>query len=83
MITQDLIETFKRDGFVIIRNLLDADEIAAARERFEPLFHGKFETGLYPDEWNWQEGRDPADRTRIAPLPASSSPPKWVSCARA
>lgn len=64
MITQDLIDTFRRDGFVIIRNLLDDDAIAAARERFEPLFKGKFETGLYPDEWNWQEGRDPADRTR-------------------
>ena len=24
---------------------------------------GRFETGLYPDEWNWQEGRDPPDRT--------------------
>lgn len=55
---------FQRDGFVIIRNLLNDDEIAAARTRFEPLFRGQFETGLYPDEWNWQEGRDPADRTR-------------------
>ena len=32
--------------------------------RFEGLFRGQFETGLYPDEWNWQEGRDPPDRTR-------------------
>jgi ectoine hydroxylase-related dioxygenase (phytanoyl-CoA dioxygenase family) len=64
LIDSTLIDTFRRDGFVIIRNLLNDDEIAAARARFEPLFQGKFETGLYPDEWNWQEGRDPADRTR-------------------
>ncbi|TDQ84607.1 ectoine hydroxylase-related dioxygenase (phytanoyl-CoA dioxygenase family) [Dongia mobilis] len=64
MLHSEIIDTFRRDGFVIIRNLLDDDDIAAARDRFEPLFKGKFETGLYPDEWNWQEGRDPADRTR-------------------
>ncbi|WP_374654892.1 phytanoyl-CoA dioxygenase family protein [Dongia sp.] len=64
MIDQDLIDTFRRDGFVAIRNLLGAAEIEAARSRFEPLFQGRFETGLYPDEWNWQEGRDPPDRTR-------------------
>ena len=32
--------------------------------RFEPLFSGKFETGLYPDEWNWRLGRDREDLTR-------------------
>ncbi|MFN3461291.1 MAG: phytanoyl-CoA dioxygenase family protein [Oceanibaculum sp.] len=64
MLNSEIIDNFRRDGFVIIRNLLDDGDIAAARARFEPLFKGKFETGLYPDEWNWQEGRDPADRTR-------------------
>ena len=63
-IDPQLIETFRRDGFVILRNFLSAEEIETARTRFEPLFQGKFETGLYPDEWNWIEGRDPADRTR-------------------
>ncbi|MBK8158480.1 MAG: phytanoyl-CoA dioxygenase family protein [Rhodospirillaceae bacterium] len=58
------IDSFRRDGFVIIRGLLSAAEIEAARARIEPLFQGKFETGLYPDEWNWQEGRDAYDRTR-------------------
>ena len=32
--------------------------------RFAPLFRGEFETGLYPDEWNWREGRDAGDLTR-------------------
>ena len=35
-----------------------------ALERYEDLFSGRFETGLYPDEWNWQEGRDSPDRAR-------------------
>jgi hypothetical protein len=28
------------------------------------MFRGEFETGLYPDEWNWREGRDRPDLTR-------------------
>ena len=32
--------------------------------RFAPLFRGEFDTGLYPDEWNWREGKDSADLTR-------------------
>ena len=40
------------------------ETVERLRARFEPLFKGEFETGLYPDEWNWQEGRDRPDRTR-------------------
>jgi ectoine hydroxylase-related dioxygenase (phytanoyl-CoA dioxygenase family) len=64
VLDQTRIDTFRRDGFVIIRNLLSGAQVEAARNRFEPLFQGRFETGIYPDEWNWQEGRDPPDRTR-------------------
>lgn len=60
---QDL-EKFSRDGFLIVEGLLSADEIAAARARFEPLFGGEFETGLQPDEWNWRQGRDSDALTR-------------------
>jgi ectoine hydroxylase-related dioxygenase (phytanoyl-CoA dioxygenase family) len=28
------------------------------------MFSGKFQTGLYPDEWNWRMGRDREDLTR-------------------
>ena len=57
-------ETFDRDGFLIVEGFLSADEIEMLRSRFEPLFRGEFETGLYPDEWNWREGKDPNDLTR-------------------
>jgi 2-oxoglutarate-dependent dioxygenase len=59
-----LVEQFDRDGFVIVPDWLSGDVIDAARSRFEPLFSGKFQTGLYPDEWNWRLGRDAADLTR-------------------
>lgn len=58
------IDSFDEDGFVVIESVLSAERIAAARDRFEPLFSGKFETGLYPDEWNWRLGRDRDDLTR-------------------
>ena len=63
-LSQDDIASFDRDGFVILRNVLTDAEIDAARARFEPLFSGKFQTGLYPDEWNWRMGRDREDLTR-------------------
>ncbi|MEZ5775065.1 MAG: phytanoyl-CoA dioxygenase family protein [Hyphomicrobiaceae bacterium] len=57
-------ETFDRDGFLIVENVLDEDMLEAARAHFEPLFSGRFETGLYPDEWNWKTGKDRPDVTR-------------------
>ena len=63
-LTQDHIDTYDRDGFVVIHDVLSPGEIEQARARFEPLFSGKFQTGLYPDEWNWRKGRDAPDLTR-------------------
>lgn len=63
-LTKHHIETFHRDGFIIVENVLDGAEIDAASARFEPLFSGRFETGLQPDEWNWQAGVSPDDATR-------------------
>jgi Phytanoyl-CoA dioxygenase (PhyH) len=63
-LTAAQIGQFDADGFLILERFLTAEEVASACARFEPLFRGEFETGLYPDEWNWREGRDPADRTR-------------------
>jgi ectoine hydroxylase-related dioxygenase (phytanoyl-CoA dioxygenase family) len=64
MLTPARRQAFDRDGFVIVENVLDTATIEAARARFEPMFSGKFETGLYPDEWNWKAGRDRTDVTR-------------------
>ena len=70
-LTQEHFKAFDRDGFVIVENALDKSAVAAARDRFEPLFAGEFETGLYPDEWNWRRGRDREDLTRQSAMPGS------------
>jgi ectoine hydroxylase-related dioxygenase (phytanoyl-CoA dioxygenase family) len=63
-LSQAHLDLFNCDGFVIVENVLDEAAVTAARDRFEPLFSGKFQTGLYPDEWNWRSGRDRDDLTR-------------------
>ncbi len=58
MITLAQIEQFNRDGILILDSFLDEGTVSLLRNRYEPLFRGEFDTGLYPDEWNWREGRD-------------------------
>ena len=63
-INKQLIDDFSHDGFLIIENFIFAKYLKKIRNRFEPLFKGKFETGIEPDEWNWKFGKDPNDVTR-------------------
>lgn len=63
-IGDDELARFERDGFVLFDKFLEAEEVEALRSRFEPLFRGEWETGLAPDEVNWQEGRDRPERAR-------------------
>jgi ectoine hydroxylase-related dioxygenase (phytanoyl-CoA dioxygenase family) len=58
------IARFRRDGFVVVESILSQDRIAALRERFPLLFAGRFDTGVYPDEWYWREGMSLPDVTR-------------------
>ena len=58
------VETFDRDGFVIVEDLVDPDLARRALDRYADLFAGSFETGLYPDEWNWRQGVNAPDLTR-------------------
>ena len=59
-----LINNFNRDGFIILEKFIEKDFIKNLKERFEPLFRGKFETRIEPDEWNWKFDKDPIDVTR-------------------
>ncbi len=54
-LTQDQIQQFNDDGFLIVEELIDDDTIELLKERFQCLFRGIFETGIIPDEVNWQE----------------------------
>src|SRR5258706_16143467 len=62
--TADQARSFERDGFLILERFIDPAWAAELAARFEPLFDGRFETGVMPDEWNWRPDRDPPDRAR-------------------
>ena len=64
MLDQATVDQFHKHGFVIVKNFVAENLVKAARERFDSLFSGEFETGLQPDEWNWREGISPEDHTR-------------------
>lgn len=57
-------EAFQSAGFIIIERLVPGDAVERLRDRFEPLFRGDFETGVYPDEWYWREGMSLPSATR-------------------
>ncbi len=63
-LTQDQRTRFGEDGFLVIERLIDEGTAAALRERFARLFRGDFETGVRPDEVNWQEGTGDPTLTR-------------------
>lgn len=46
--------SFDRDGFIVVDRIIDADTIPRLHDAFSDLFNGKFETGVRPDEVNWQ-----------------------------
>lgn len=63
-LTQDQIARFGEDGFLVVERLIDAPTVEILRERFARLFRGDFETGVRPDEVNWQEGTGDPTLTR-------------------
>jgi len=63
-VTRDQSERFAEDGFVIVERILDGKTVAALRACYERLFRGEFETGITPDEVNWQEGTGDPSLTR-------------------
>lgn len=62
--TGDQVETYRRDGFLVVERFLEDDEVERVREHFERAFAHDWETGLAPDEVNYQPGETPPDRTR-------------------
>jgi hypothetical protein len=55
---------FRRDGFLVVERLLSTGQVDRLRDAFPRLFAGKFDTGVYPDEWYWREGMSLPDVTR-------------------
>ena len=57
-------DRFDKDGFLMVDRIVDEAAVDRVVARFEPLFRGEFETGVRPDEVNWQEGRDSPELSR-------------------
>ncbi|MEM6256068.1 MAG: phytanoyl-CoA dioxygenase family protein [Cyanobacteria bacterium P01_D01_bin.156] len=62
--TQTQIELFHQQGYLIVDNLLDLDQVTQIVDRFEPLFNTQFETGIYPDEWYGRPGLSQPNATQ-------------------
>jgi ectoine hydroxylase-related dioxygenase (phytanoyl-CoA dioxygenase family) len=62
--TQEQIDTYRRDGFLVVSDFLPVDELERVREAFHDVFEHRWETGLAPDEVNYHPGVTPPDRTR-------------------
>ena len=62
--TPEQIAAYRRDGFLVVERLLDDDEVERLRERFAACFRHEWETGLRPDEVNYDPASTPPDLTR-------------------
>lgn len=63
-LTPSAIERFHTDGFIVLERIIDAEAVRCLRERYARLFNGEFESGLVPDEVNWNADSSPATATR-------------------
>jgi ectoine hydroxylase-related dioxygenase (phytanoyl-CoA dioxygenase family) len=55
---------FDRDGLLVVDNLIDVSRLNPLRNAFDDLFNGVFETGVRPDEVNWQAADGDPSLTR-------------------
>src|SRR3954447_7785221 len=62
--TSQQIAAYRRDGFLVVERFLDTEEVERVRERFAACFAHEFETGLRPDEVNYDPKSTPPDLTR-------------------
>jgi len=58
------MDRYRRDGFLVVEEFLAADEVERVRRHFAMVFAHEWETGLQPDEVNYEPGVTPPDRTR-------------------
>ena len=62
--TQEQIDAYRRDGFLVLTEFMPPDELEEVRTHFGRAFAHEWETGLAPDEVNYTPGVTPPDRTR-------------------
>ncbi len=55
---------FISDGFLLLDRLIQPEQIPVLHRAFTDLFSGQFETGVQPDEVNWQQASGDPSLTR-------------------
>lgn len=63
-LTPEDVERFDEDGFLVVQDLIDEATVERLRDAYDRMFRGAFETGISPDEVNWQEGKSDPSLTR-------------------
>lgn len=63
-ITAEQKTLFHKQGYLIVENLLNDEQIQTVIERCDRLFLTQFETGIYPDEWYGRPGLSQPNATR-------------------
>ncbi len=59
-LSDDQIQTFKQDGFLIVENIIEVSHAEEIRNRFDDIFtEQNYETGIKPDEVNLPVGDPP------------------------
>ena len=62
--TQEQIDQYQRDGFLVVEQYMGREELERVRERFHACFNHEWPTGLRPDEVNYTPGVTPPDVAR-------------------
>jgi ectoine hydroxylase-related dioxygenase (phytanoyl-CoA dioxygenase family) len=62
--TDAQIERYRRDGFLIVDEFLNRDDLDEIGEHFMRVFAHEWETGIQPDEVNYTPGVSPPELTR-------------------
>lgn len=63
--SDEQVQQYREDGFLIVENLISLGTVEVLRERFDHIFDGYHDLVVWPDEYYWQKGRDPEDAHRV------------------
>jgi ectoine hydroxylase-related dioxygenase (phytanoyl-CoA dioxygenase family) len=63
-LSESQLGQYREEGFVVLDEVIDAATVDELRACFARLFEGRFETGVRPDEVNWQQGSGDPTLTR-------------------
>ena len=55
---------YSQQGFLVVDEILPPEELNHLHQAFDDVFNGTFETGIPPDEVNWQHGTGDPSLTR-------------------